>query len=144
MIKLNKKGFTLIELLVVIAIIGILASIVLVSLNDARNKGYDTQVKSDIAQIRNGMEICYDNNNGTYVGCTTAAALGITNLTPPACSSDNTNGYVGVAATSIGVTASTYAIHADLCAGAFDWCLDSTGTAKATAAAVGDNASVCP
>ncbi len=143
MLKLNKKGFTLIELLVVIAIIGILASIVLVSLNSARQKGYDTQIKSDIAQIRNGMEMCYDNNNGSYASCNTAAALGIASLTPPACSSDRVAapGYIG---STIGVSASAYSIHADLCAGAFDWCVDSTGTAKNTTVAVGVSPTVCP
>ncbi len=76
------KGFTLIELLVVIAIIGILSSVVLASLNTARNKGADTAVKSNLAGARAQAELFYDANgnsydNGTLNVCGTTAAAGV-------------------------------------------------------------------
>lgn len=58
--KSYKKGFTLIELLVVIAIIGILSSIVLASLNSARQKGRDARRIADIKQIQLALELYYD------------------------------------------------------------------------------------
>ncbi|MBM2817471.1 MAG: hypothetical protein HW401_61 [Parcubacteria group bacterium] len=57
------RGFTLIELLVVIAIIGILSSIVLSSLNSARDKGSNAAVKADIAGVKVAALMYYDSSN---------------------------------------------------------------------------------
>lgn len=58
-----KKGFTLIELLVVIAIIGILSSVVLASLNSARQKSRDARRIGDIKQLQLALEMYYDSTN---------------------------------------------------------------------------------
>ena len=60
------RGFTLIELLVVIAIIGILASVVLVSLGGARGKAGDSAVKSNLDTIRTQAEMYASDNGNTY------------------------------------------------------------------------------
>ncbi len=66
--NINKqKGFTLIELLVVIAIIGLLAAIVLASLNTARAKGADAAVKGNISSIRSQAQIVFENNDGNFL-----------------------------------------------------------------------------
>ena len=59
MFKNGKRGFTLIELLVVIAIIGILASVVLASLNSARKKGRDARRVADIKQVQLALELYF-------------------------------------------------------------------------------------
>lgn len=56
----KRKGFTLIELLVVIAIIGLLSTIVLVSLNRARAKSRDAKRKTDLKQIEIALEMYWD------------------------------------------------------------------------------------
>lgn len=75
----RKKGFTLIELLVVIAVIGILSTVVLVSLAGVREDARDARRKSDLREIHLAMEV-YNSATGTYLdttaGANTLSAIG--------------------------------------------------------------------
>ncbi len=55
----KKNGFTLIELLVVIAIIGVLASIVLFNIGDARRLARDAVIRAEINSASKRAEIFY-------------------------------------------------------------------------------------
>lgn len=61
----NRKGFTLIELLVVIAIIGILSTIAVVALGNARAKSRDAKRIADVKQMTSALEL-YFNDQNTY------------------------------------------------------------------------------
>lgn len=59
MMKKNNKGFTLIELLVVIAIIGLLSTLAVVALGNARQKARDAKRLSDLKQMQTALELYY-------------------------------------------------------------------------------------
>jgi prepilin-type N-terminal cleavage/methylation domain-containing protein len=156
--KLTTRGFTLIELLVVIAIIGILSSIVLASLSSARDKGTDSAIKADLANMRAQGELYYANwnNYGALAGAFAPATC------PTSGTASTTGNLFGVVSTGYGladmitglkgklgsgvVTCSTaanataWAVSAPIKSGG-SWCVDSSG--KSVAGAAGANG-ICP
>jgi prepilin-type N-terminal cleavage/methylation domain-containing protein len=141
--KLNlKKGFTLIELLVVVAIIGILASVVLASLNTARAKGSDAAIKANLDNMRAQAAIDYDTGStygttvGTAIACTVTSAGVVSGCTGPFLSDVTVQSALKQAASSSGSTVyaavdttnQLYAITANLKASSGNyWCVDSAG-----------------
>lgn len=86
----KSTGFTLIELLVVIAIIGVLASIVLASLNSARRKSRDARRITDVKQVQLALELYFDGQSNQYplgsATCSLTVAYGLEAL--------SSNGYI--------------------------------------------------
>ncbi len=99
------RGFTLIELLVVVSIIGLLSSVIMVSLNTARKKGRDTRRVEDLRQIGNVIAISDSGTAGiTFAGCTAAGSRVSTCTTPDLSAYKDPSGSTSACTTSSAAT----------------------------------------
>ncbi|MEI6191033.1 MAG: type II secretion system protein [bacterium] len=124
-----KKGFTLIELLVVISIIGILSTVVLASLSNARGKGNDARIQSQLSGMRAQAEL--------YTGTGAAFGLAVCATTANTLFDTANNGLgkllsgmtltdtLCVSAAGLPSDGKVWAVAAKTTTGAF--CVDSTG-----------------
>jgi prepilin-type N-terminal cleavage/methylation domain-containing protein len=134
MIYSKQKGFTLIELLVVIAIIGVLSSVILVSLNRARGKARNAAVKSNLAGIRGNAELFYNENNGFYDNvCGDSKVQASLKAASMQGTDVDTNGVCNNDSISWAVSAPLRIADTD---GFTHWCIDNGGAAKGEMAAL--------
>jgi type IV pilus assembly protein PilA len=150
--KKLQKGFTLIELLVVIAIIGILAAVVLASLNDARKSGSDASIKESLGNARSQAEIVYNANNAfSYATvCNDSKIQSLVNAASKA-SGGGTGSFNPTTAPAAGSAicnsnATAWAIQAKLASSGTSpayWCVDSNGFVASTSVTLGLSDQTC-
>lgn len=126
----SQQGLTFIEILLVIAILGILITLVLVTITSSRQKAVANRVRNNIGQIRILAEVAFDSNGGTYLNWAQDTSIQ-TELTRLLEKIDEDNGdditapYVTVVREA---QAKDYCVSAPLGSGSSTYyCIDATG-----------------
>lgn len=114
------RGFTLVELLVVILLITLLSTVVYASYTRALAMGRDGRRKTDLASLRDALELYYSENNRYPIPCTNwcdvnSANLGVlvpTYINP--LPSDPKTGWNTYRYTALSATGQGYCLEANL------------------------------
>ncbi|MES3005220.1 MAG: type II secretion system protein [Patescibacteria group bacterium] len=129
------KGFTLIELLVVVAIIGIITSVGMSFLGDARNRGSDVGVKTNLEGAKKQAELYYLNNNNTYgtfvaASCPATATAGSVFNDSIVVRAIAKAASVGGNTTRCAASGQDYAAAVSYKGSSSSWCVDGQGVSK--------------
>ena len=124
------SGFTFLEFMFVLTLVGILSSIVFISLNGAREKAQDSKVKGQLSGLRGAAEVYYENTRHYDIEPTESCSSeffsdsdsGMAEFTNP-------NNYPPGTNLICRSEEEAYAVSAVLpgTGGATSWCVDSMG-----------------